>query len=129
MKETKTWTAEALLELGRSYQPALVFAAAADLELFDAVGTQARTAEELADELQCNLRGLEMLLDALTSLELLRKRRNRYALRSGTAQFLTTDGAHSIAAMPQHQANCARNWAQLAKVIKGGRLAEKSPSV
>jgi precorrin-6B methylase 2 len=31
--------------------------------------------------------------------------------------------------MAQHQANCLRNWAQLATVVKRGRPAEKIPSV
>ena len=31
--------------------------------------------------------------------------------------------------MAQHQANCLRNWAQLAQVVKTGRPAERFPSV
>lgn len=31
--------------------------------------------------------------------------------------------------MAQHQANCLRNWAQLARVVKTGRPAERRPSV
>jgi SAM-dependent methyltransferase len=31
--------------------------------------------------------------------------------------------------MAQHQANCLRNWAQLAKVVKTGQPAERTPSV
>jgi predicted O-methyltransferase YrrM len=43
--------------------------------------------------------------------------------------LLTADGPKSILAMAQHQANCLRRWAQLAKVVKRGRPAERIPSL
>jgi len=125
----KRWTADELLELGRSYQAAAVFAAAADLDLFDALVDGARTAKEMARKLRGDLRGIIILLDALVALRLLGKRGGRYALPAGAAAFLTSDGSQSILAMAQHQANCLRNWVQLARVVKTGRPAERLPSV
>jgi precorrin-6B methylase 2 len=124
-----TWTADALLELGRNYQAAAVFAAAADLDLFDLLNDRALSAKEVARKLRCEHRGVEILLDALASLGLLSKRGLTYSLLPGTAAFLTANGEESILAMAQHQANCLRNWVQLARVIKTGRPAEKVPSV
>jgi len=118
-----------LLELGRSYQPAAIFAAAADLELFDLVSGGSLTAKEVARKLQCEVRGVLILLDSLVSLQLLRKRGTSYFMPPGTAAFRSADSPESILAMAQHQANCLRNWVQLAKVVKMGRPAEKLPSV
>lgn len=129
MRVTRSWTAEHLLELGRSYQPAAVFAAAADLEIFDALAAKALSASEAARKLGCHPRGLRILLDALVALQLLRKRADKYSLLPGTAPFLTSNGSESILAMAQHQANCLRNWAQLASVVNSGRPAAKNPSV
>jgi len=123
------WTAEALLDLGRSYQPAMVFAAAAELELFDALATEPLTADALASKLHGDLRSLTILLDALTALGLLIKQDERYSLPPGTDAFLTTAGRHSLVAMAQHQANCARRWAQLARVVRTGEPAERVASV
>lgn len=127
--EKPRWTAESLLELGRSYQAAAVFAAAADLELFDAVASRPRTAPELARALAADARGLGVLLDALVALGLLRKRESRYSLPPGAGAWLTAASPKSILPMAQHQANCMRNWVQLARVVQSGSPAERMPSV
>ncbi len=125
----KPWTVETLLELGRSYQPAAVCAAAADLELFTVLSAGPLTAEAVACKLRCDRRGVVILLDALVVLRLVWKEGNRYGLPAGLTAFLTPDGPQSILAMAQHQGHCLRNWAQLARVVKTGRPAEPMPSV
>jgi len=125
----RAWTADDLLELGRSYQASAIYAAASDLNVFDALARSGRDARELARALDCDLRGLTILLDALTALRLLNHEGGRYSLPAGAGRFLTSQGAHSLLAMAQHQANCLRNWAQLARVVKTGRPARRTPSV
>ncbi|MHC1763686.1 MAG: methyltransferase [Verrucomicrobiia bacterium] len=127
--ENLRWTAESLLELGRSYQAAAVFAAAADLELFDAVASRPKTAPELARALRAEARGLAILLDALVAIGLLRKQEGRYGLAPGVETWLTSESPKSILPMAQHQANCMRNWVQLARVVRSGSPAERMPSV
>ena len=123
------WTAEDILALGRSYQGAAVLAAAADLDLFGALASAPLTAAALARSLECDLRGLIILLDALVALRLLDKSGSNYALPAGLKAFLTSDGAQSILAMAQHQGHCLRNWAQLGRVVKTGRPADRIPGV
>lgn len=127
--QRKTWTADDLLELGRGYQAAAVLAAAADLDLLALLAGGPRAAGELARRLESDPRGLVMLLDALAALGLLEKAGEVYQLAPGLAGFFEEGGARSILAMTQHQANCLRNWAQLARVIRTGRPAEKLPSI
>ena len=123
------WTAEDILALGRSYQGAAVLAAAADLDLFSAVAAAPREAAELACALQCDLRGLTILMDALVALRLLDKTVGRYSLPPSLEAFLTPNGAQSILTMAQHQGRCLRYWAQLGRVVKTGRPAERIPGV
>jgi predicted O-methyltransferase YrrM len=125
----QSWTAEEILELGRSYQGAAVLAAAADLDLFSALSPAPLAAAELARTLQCDLRALTILLDALVALRLLEKSGSDYALPAGLDAFLTPGGAQSILAMAQHQGHCLRNWAQLGRVVKTGRPAERISGV
>jgi predicted O-methyltransferase YrrM len=125
----QTWSAEDILALGRSYQGAAVLAAAADLDLFSALAPAPLVAAELARSLQCDLRGLTILLDALVALRLLEKSGSHYALPVGLNAFLTPDGAQSILAMAQHQGHCLHNWAQLGRVVKTGRPAYRIPGV
>jgi hypothetical protein len=127
--KSDSWTADALLDLGRSYQGAAVLAAAADLDLFSAIAAAPLTAAELARKLQCDLRGLTILLDALAALRLLQKAGDSYGLPPGLGEFLTSDGAQSVLAMAQHQGTCLRKWAQLARVVKTGQPAEAIPGV
>jgi predicted O-methyltransferase YrrM len=123
------WTAEDILALGRNYQGAAVLAAAAELDLFNAVSPAPLAAEELARTLECDLRALTVLLNALVALRLLEKSGSHYALPAGLSAFLTPDGDQSILAMAQHQGHCLRNWAQLGRVVKAGRPAERIPGV
>jgi len=124
------WTADEILALGRSYQGAAVLAAAAELDLFTRLAAAPESAAELATAFQVDLRGVTILLDALVSLRLLDKAENRYySLAPGTADLLTPGGKETVLAMCRHQANCLRNWAQLAKVVKTGQPAERVPSV
>ena len=123
------WNVEEILALGRSYQGAAVLGAAAELDLFSAVSSAPLPASELARQLQCDQRALTMLLDALVALRLLEKSDGKYVLPAGLDAFLTPDGAQSVLAMAQHQAHCLRNWAQLARVVKTGRPADRLPSV
>ena len=123
------WTADAILDLCRTFQPAALLAAAVDLELFDTLGTDRLTADQVARRLRCNRRGITPLLDALVAIQLLNKHRQRYAVPASVAKVLTRDGATSVLAMAQHQANCLRRWAQLATVIQTDRPAVRVPSV
>ncbi|MGH7968330.1 MAG: methyltransferase [Limisphaerales bacterium] len=123
------WTTDALLELGRSYQGAAILLAAAELDLFTRLRAGPKIATELAVELQCDPRGMRLLLDALVALGLTDKLGDTYRLPSGLESLLTATGDHSILAMAQHQANCLRNWAQLAEVVQTGRPAPRIPSI
>ncbi len=123
------WTADDLLELARRYQTTAVLAAAADLDLFEALVDGPLTASAVAGKLRCDARGTTVLLDALAALGLLIKQDQRYSLAPGVAACLTAAGPRSILRMAQHQANCMRRWVQLARVVRTGQPAERLPSV
>lgn len=123
------WTPNKLVELGRSYQSSAVYAAAAELEVFTALAHKPLSASQLARILKCSRRGLEILLDALAALKLLSKSEDSYQLLPGLETMLTPAGTNTILGMAQHQANCMRRWAQLARVVKNGRPARREPSI
>ncbi|HUU85408.1 MAG TPA: methyltransferase [Phycisphaerae bacterium] len=123
------WTPDAVLATASRYQASCILAAAADLDVFRLLADHPLTAQEAADRLTADLRGTTVLLDALVALELLDKHDGRYALAADVEPVLTPDGADSVLAMVQHQANCLRRWAQLAEVIRSGKPAERKPSI
>ncbi len=123
------WTAESVLGLARNYQGAAVLAAAAELDLFSELARKPTTAAILAERLQSNRRGMMVLLDALTALRLLEKREEVYAVAPGLDRVATREGEQTVLAMLQHLANCLRNWAQLALVVRTGKPAPDIASV
>ena len=125
----KEWTAKAVLETARSFQPAAVLAAAAELGVFDALADGPLDVEALARRIEGDVRATTILADALAALELVTKRDGRYANAAGVADVLTEGGAHRGSAIVRHLANCLRGWAQLAGVVRRGAPAERGPSV
>jgi len=126
---TKQWTAEEILQLARGYQGTCVLAAAVDLELFEALGSDEAGAPEISARIHGDLRGTTILLDALAALQLLAKRDGRYAVPQGLGRLLRPGGPGSVLAMVQHQANCLRRWTRLAETVRTGAPPERVPSV
>lgn len=125
----KTWQADDVLELGRSYQSAALLAAAADLDLFGVLGRDSLTAGEVTQRLDSDLRGTTILLDALASIGLLRKAGDAYSAPEELRTLLGSHGPGSVLGMTQHQANCLRRWSRIADVVKAGRRLEGGPSI
>jgi len=125
----RRWTAEQVLAVVGGYRESCVLAAAAELEVFDALKDQPLSASEMAARRQADARGVTVLLDALVALGLLEKHGDRYSLPEGLVPYLTCAGSDTVLAMAQHQANCLRRWARLAEVVKTGKPAERRPSI
>ncbi|MBI5245258.1 MAG: methyltransferase domain-containing protein [Elusimicrobia bacterium] len=124
-----SWKTDDILRLARDYQAACVLAAAAELDLFGLLSKGPLTSSEAARKLDCDPRAAAVLLAAAAALELLEKRGREYAPAPGTAEALSEGGPGNVLAMVRHQANCMRRWMQLARVVKTGRPARRTPSI
>jgi hypothetical protein len=124
----REWTPEALLEMGRAFQPACVLAAAADLDAFAALGDEPMTARALAAKLDTDPRATAILLDALAALDLLAKEGELYRVPPSVRDTLTERGSRSVLAMARHAAHILRRWALLAEAVKTGKPPEGVPS-
>jgi precorrin-6B methylase 2 len=125
----KTWKVDELLEKVRGFQGACVIAAAAELDVFTAFRDEPATADVLAGRIGSDPRATTVLLDALVALDLLTKRGNRYCVPPDVAELLTEGSPTNVLPAVRHQANCLRRWAQLARVVKEGKPAERTPSI
>lgn len=125
----KTWSADELLDRVRGFQAACVVVAAAELDLFTALGPMPATAAALAGRVGAAPNAMAVLLDALVALGLLTKEGDAYAVPAGVAELLTANSPMNILPAVQHQGNCMRRWAQLARVVQTGRPAERTPSI
>jgi SAM-dependent methyltransferase len=120
---------EQLLTLMRGFQASCVLAAGADLDVFNLLSAEPLSAAEAADRLRCDRRGMTILLDALSSLDVLVKSEGRYALAPKIAPLVVDGSPQSAASMLRHQANCLRRWARLPWVVQSGQPADSGSSV
>ncbi len=125
----RTWSADELLERVRGSQAACVVVAAAELDLFTVLGETPAAASALAAEMGADPHATAVLLDALVALELLTKEGDTYEAPADVAELLTETSPTSILPAVRHQGNCLRRWAQLARVVRTGRPAERTPSI
>ena len=125
----KEWSADEVLELARSYKGACVLAAAAELDLFSALGADSCRVDEVVEKVGADCRGMTILLDALVALRLVHKEAGQYTVPASIGQFLGRDGPDSVWPMVHHQANCLKRWVQLAQVVKIGKPAQRHPSL
>ena len=125
----KQWTAQEVLNVARSFQPACVLTAAAFLDIFSSLHEKPMTAQALASELGINPRATTILLDALTAMELLTKKDSRYSVPEDVAILLTEKSDNNVLSMVRHLGNCLRRWACLSEVTQTGKPAERCPSI
>jgi precorrin-6B methylase 2 len=125
----KKWTAQDILKIARSFQPACVLTAGATLDVFTPLRKQSMKFQELAHKLGTAPHATKILLDALVALELLTKRDDCYTVPASVASLLTEGSPDSILPMLRHQSNCLRRWAMLSQVVQKGGPAEAGPSV
>ena len=125
----KQWNVENILHLARSFQPACVMTAAADLDVFSPLAKNPMTANALASRLNTDPRVTTILLDALAAMEFLIKQDNIYSVPDEITVLLTEISADNILPMVRHLSNCHRRWARLSEVVQTGKPAECGPSV
>jgi len=120
---------EQLLEMASAFRPACVLGAAAELDVFTAIGDERLSVEEAAGRLRTDRRATRMLLDALAALRLLEKEGGRYAVPEPLRPLLLEGSPRSILPMIRHNANILRQWTQLAWVVKSGIPGPRMASI
>jgi ubiquinone/menaquinone biosynthesis C-methylase UbiE len=119
----KQITSERLQELGFAYAPPLIISAAVSNKVFDALENGAKTVEQVSKETGASVRGLRAIMDALVSLELLKKdRQSRYSLTSESEAFLISNKPGTVAGffssiLPQLNSR----WLRLSDAVRDGR--------
>ena len=119
----KQVTPERLMELGFAYAPPLIISAGVSNKVFDSLERGPKTSEQVAEETGASARALQILMNALVGLNLLKKnRQGKYSLTQESAAFLLNNrpGTHAgffgtIA--PQ----LISRWLRLSDIVREGR--------
>jgi SAM-dependent methyltransferase len=89
--------------------------------VFDALAGGPRTAAQLARRLKAKARSLELLLNALVGLDLLRKRGRTFANTREAARYLVSSSGECIAANVAHGAYMWDSWGRLDQAVRTNR--------
>lgn len=124
---------ERIAGLMRGFMPTCVIGAAAELDVWAAISSEGDSLDMLADRLRCDRRGLAILLDALTAIELLEKDEDGiYHVDPAVRTLLTSETDQSdetMLPMVRHWMSVLRGWSQLAWTVRGGVPAPRMPSI
>lgn len=114
-----------LREMWGGFRPARVLITANKYRVFDLL-TKLQTAKVISQKLSTDLRATEILLDALTSLGLLRKSGNEYKNLPISNRFLVKDSLYYQGNMIRHADYLWKNWSELDEVIKTGKPVQRA---
>lgn len=119
-------TPERLMQTSWGYAAPLSIEAGVRLGIFDALAGQTKTAEEIAAQTRCSLRGTAMLLNFLAGLQLLEKTpEGNYRLTPESDKFLVSSKPTFLGGIYKHTSqHLLPNWLQLTEVIQTGKPAE-----
>jgi predicted O-methyltransferase YrrM len=109
---------EDVLMMARGFCASRVLLTATELKIF---GKLPATAREIATRESWDMEALTILLDALSAMEALEKRGERYQLSQHLADALGGNEEQSILPMIEHLNSMWQNWSKLSSVIQNGR--------
>ncbi len=119
------WNPGTLLEMSGAYWKTCTLHAGVKLDIFTVIGSDTLSGGKIADELGMEKRGLIMLLNALTALDLLVKTKETYGNTPESSVFLSRDSKQYIGYMILHHHHLAPSWVSMDKaLIQGGPCQE-----
>ena len=118
--ETINWNPAELLKLSGSYWGTCALHAGVKLDLFSPLAIQPQTATELAAELGVDERGVAMLLDALTALQLLVKQGGCYSATGFATEFLDRSAPGYLGHIILHHHHLVESWSRLDEAVREG---------
>ena len=112
-------TEKSILELARNFMASRVLISGAELDIFTLIAKEPLTAEEIAAAAKAKLRGIVILLDALSALGFLVKKDGRYHTEPSVAPLLSSTAPGSILPMVLHMGTVWQNWSQITDIVLG----------
>lgn len=110
------------MQFGWAYAPTLIIEAAVKHRIFDVLDAGPKTLEQIAKETGASARGVRAIVNALVSLELLKKSGDRFSLPPDVAAFLVSTRPSFFGGIYRHMSSTIiPNWLNLDEIVKTGR--------
>jgi len=122
MMDVGEWTAGRLLGVSGSYWQACTLHACVKLDIFTLIGTDEMNADQVAGALECDVRGISSLLNALSSMGLLVKKQGRYVNTEASMSYLVKGSQRYSGYMVMHHDNLVGAWSHLDNGCRAGEL-------
>jgi len=124
--DDQAWNIGRLMATSGSYWQACALHAGVKLDIFTQLGQETLDAETVTRRLQGDPRGVEMLLNALTAMQLLEKHDGRFRNSEIARTALVKDAPQYMGYMIKHHHYLVDSWAQLDQSVRSGRPVRKS---
>ncbi len=112
--------AKEIRKVWSAYQSSRVLITANNYRVFDYL-EKPKKAATLAGELKTDQRATEIFLDALTSIQLLKKKKDTYINSPVASRFLVSGGQYYQGDIIRHVDSMWQSWSNLDTVLKTGR--------
>jgi len=127
MTELGSWTTGRILGVSSAYWQGVVLQTAVVLDVFTTLGERSMSVDQLAGELQCEVRGLEMLLNALCAMGVLVKGNGLYSNTEESKTYLVKGSEHYLGYILSHHFYLMKRWVRLPEAVRTGRPIRSGP--
>ncbi|MBI5755658.1 MAG: methyltransferase domain-containing protein [Nitrospirae bacterium] len=107
--------------LSGAYAESRILHAAVELNIFDTIGDKKVSAEEVAENIRTDTRATELLLNALTALNLLNKEGNLFSLTDLSGKYLLSASESCYSGMIRFESSMWKVWERLADAVRTGK--------
>ena len=109
------------MSLAGGHVEARIVQSAAELGIFDALEAESQSADALARQLKLEAHATELLLNALTALNLLVKQGQLFSLAAVAKRYLLRSSPQSVAGMIRFDASLWACWEKLPDALRTGK--------
>ncbi|MDF1614971.1 methyltransferase [Desulfurivibrio dismutans] len=121
MSESTAISPQKILSLAGGYWQPCALHCGVKLDVFTQLADKRLPATEVADRLNASLRGVEMLLNALTAMELLDKNDKGFLATEEARVLLDRKSSKYVGHMVMHHHHLVDGWSQLDQAVVTGR--------
>lgn len=120
------WDLGKILEISGSYFLTCTLHTGVELDIFTVLDGKPQNAHQVAEKIQGDTRAVEMLLNTLTAMNLLRKNNTLYENTEISQTFLSKNSPDYKGFIIGHHGHIIKNWVHLASAVKTGKSVDKA---
>ena len=110
-----------LMSLASGHVEARIVQTAVELRIFDALGDKPKSAEAISQALGLEAKATELLLNALTAINLLEKQAILFSLADVSKQYLLSSSPRYVGGMIHFDASLWSYWEKLEQALRSGK--------